>query len=191
MMPPLGSTPPADGSSYVPPADGHDHSADTTATASTAPSGGGSTTSTSEGATAGSGVAVIATPDNMRAQVVERFKRGEHFVVQPALKGNEEFKIHFMAHHGRLLAAEYFHSILNGTDKDVKVKGIKNKPTNKGKGWLGCNNETNALRMVEQVVVGTLYNGMGCLQFKKDVFSGDPRIIELNPRTCGGIMKHE
>jgi hypothetical protein len=111
------------------------------------------------------------------------------------LKGSEEFTIHLSAHYGRLLSVECFCSTFRGQDsKSVFVKGNPKlgavKPSNKGHGFMGCDHELPAIRLVERVVAGTLYNGLGCLQYKKDDSnSGTPMIIELNTRLCAGITR--
>jgi carbamoylphosphate synthase large subunit len=157
---------------------------------------------TSEAATGGSGVKIIDGLDALTMEVDRRIKNHDAFILQESLPGIEEFTIHFVAHYGRLLAAECFHSVFNeknnkktGATGSFYIKGSASVgadiPANKGRGWLGCNNETLALRLVERVTTGSLYNGNGCMQYKKSPATGKVKIIELNPRVCGGIMKEK
>jgi hypothetical protein len=149
----------------------------------------------SEGATSGSGVTVVRSLADFVQEAGDWFARDEPFILQQALKGSEEFTIHFTAHYGRLLSVDCFCSTFRDQGSEsVFLKGNPKlgavKPSNKGHGFMGCAHELPAIRLVERVVAGTLYNGLGCLQYKKDASSnGTPMIIELNPRLCSGITR--
>jgi gamma-glutamyltranspeptidase/glutathione hydrolase len=68
---------------------------------------------TSEAATSGSGVKIVDNMDALTVEVDRRIENHEAFILQESLPGTEEFTIHFVAHYGRILAAECFHSVFN------------------------------------------------------------------------------
>ena len=120
---------------------------------------------------------------------LSRYNANEDVFIQEALKGKDEHAMHFIGHYDRLLAVECFESKFDNTKEDkIHIKGEVDKPINKGQGFKGCTEERDTIKMVETIVRGSLYNGFGCVQYKRNPDSGLIGIIEMNPRTCGGLF---
>ena len=66
--------------------------------------------------------------------------------------------MHFI---GRLLAVKSFESKFDNTKKfKIHIKGIDDKPSNKGRGFKVCMEERDAIKMAETTSRGrTLYTG--------------------------------
>ena len=142
-----------------------------------------------EGQLAGNGITISNNVSEFVQDARSRYNANEDFFIQEALKGKDEYTMHFIGHYGRLLAVECFESKFDHTKEDkIHIKGTVDKPINKGQGFKGCTEERDTIKMVETIVRGTLYNGFGCVQYKRNPDSGLIGIIEMNPRTCGGLF---
>ena len=144
-----------------------------------------------EGQFGGTGITISSNVSEFVTDARSRYNVNEDFFIQETLKGKDEYTIHFIGQYGRLLAVECFESKFDDTKKEeIHIKGTGDKPINTGKGFKGCTEERYAIKMVETILRGTLYNGFGCVQYKRNPESGLIGIIEINPRTCGGLFSH-
>jgi len=145
-----------------------------------------------EGNTAGFGVSIARNLAEFKQDMERRHRKSEDFVIQEALKGKDEFTLHFIGHYGRLLAVECFESTFDEKNDDgLHIKGKINKPNNRGRGFKGCAKEIDAIQIVDKILRGTLYNGFGCLQYKRNPDSDKVGIIEMNLRSCGGLFSDQ
>jgi hypothetical protein len=138
-----------------------------------------------EGAFSGEGITVVNSQEDFDEELNKRYNNNETFIIQEALKGDSEYTIHFLGYHGKLQGVECFQSMFSSGELYIKGKDI---PSNTARTFIGCYEEAEAVSIVDKIVRGTMYNGFGCVQYKKDSSTGRLGIIELNPRTCGGMF---
>ena len=123
----------------------------------------------------GMGVAIIKTGAYME-KIKALHKRGVMY--ERAISNDTEWGVHFAAHNGSLLFLKCM-KIVFRAPLFVRAKRLTTKM--KSLKWLTCPNEL--ADMTSDIVRASSYGGIGCTGVKYE--SGDPKLIEVNPRVCG------